>query len=438
MSRLTDLIRGHEPPRVYLPEWMDQLATQGIVSHDFLVSRRQRLTNIFTYFSIFNAATNILVVSPQEFRAFLPAHAAIGLLIVIALQIPRMHRIGDNLGAHAIAGIDIFGTLWLAFAYGRDSQIYLYYTLTAVLILVFGIENWRRYTPWFVLAAASLLVSLTLAPPAGLFAPENHRLREIMAAQTIFNAMLVMSVVIFFALATLRRAEVELEGQHVRAKLLVDTVFPPSIVERLTSGEEERIADRIDGLTVLFADLVGFTNAARDLPPEAVIDYLDDMVRAFDGLCAARGVEKIKTIGDCYMAAGGLNGDPRAQAIAVGRVAQDMLRLQETRPPLGGRRLPLRIGIHTGSATAGIIGDTRFSYDVWGDAVNVASRMESHGLPNRVQVSEAWRTIVGDAFVMEERGVIDIRSLGPTRTFLLTGNRDSRDPSDVAAADAAD
>ena len=248
-------------------------------------------------------------------------------------------------------------------------------------------------------------------------------MREIIAAQTIFNALLAMSLVIFFALATLRRAEIELEGQHVRAKLLVDTVFPPSIVARLTSGREERIADRIDGLTVLFADLVGFTNAARDLPPEAVIDYLDGMVRAFDALCAARGIEKIKTIGDCYMAVGGLNGDARDQAIAVGRVAQDMLKLQETRPPLGRRKLPLRIGIHTGSATAGIIGDTRFTYDVWGDAVNVASRMESHGLANRVQVSEAWHAAAGDAFAMEERGVIDIRSLGPTRTFLLAEAR---------------
>src|SRR4051812_8111828 len=115
-----------------------------------------------------------------------------------------------------VAGIDIFGTLVLAFAYGRDRQIYLYYTLTAILLLVFGIENWKRYTPWFALAAAALLTSLTLAPPEGLFATDNHLLREIVAAQTIFNALLLMSLVIFFALATLRRAEIELEGQHVR------------------------------------------------------------------------------------------------------------------------------------------------------------------------------------------------------------------------------
>jgi len=229
----------------------------------------------------------------------------------------------------------------------------------------------------------------------------------------------VMSLVIFFALATLRRAEIELENQHARASALVDTVFPPSIVARLTSGREDRIADRIDGLTVLFADLVGFTRAARDLPPEEIIDYLDTMVRCFDQLCAEHGVDKIKTIGDCYMAVGGLSGDQRQQAIAIGELALDMLRALDRLPMLGGQKLALRIGIHTGSATAGIIGDTRFSYDVWGDAVNTASRMESHGLPNCIQVSEAFRDAVAGTFLLNERGIIEIRSLGQTRTYLL-------------------
>ena len=419
MSKLTDVIRAERKPQVYLPAWLDRLADQGIVSSDPQVARRQRLTNIFAYFSIFNAGANVLVVSLQQGRAFLTAHLVIAALIAIASLIPLMHRLSDNLGAHTIAAIDIFGTLWLAFAYGRDSQIYLYYTLSAVLLLVFGIENWRRYLPWFALAALGLVMSLTVAPAEGLFAPNDHMVRAIVAAQTIFNATLVMSLVIFFALAMLRRAEVEIESQHARSSVLVNTVFPPSIVTRLTSGKEERIADRIDNLTVLFADLVGFTEAARDLPPESVIQYLDEMVRAFDELSAAHGVEKIKTIGDCYMVVGGLNGNPTGQAIAVGRFAQDIVNAQQVRPPLNGRKLSLRVGIHTGMATAGIIGDTRFSYDVWGDAVNTASRMESHSLPNRIQVSEAWKALVDGNFALEERGTINIRSLGPTQTFLF-------------------
>jgi adenylate cyclase len=419
MTKLQDLIRGHQPESVYLPAWLDRLGTLGIVSSDPQVIRRQRLTNIFSYASVFNAGGNVLVAALRDFGGFLVPHLVLVLLIISALLIPRLHRWGDYLGAHMIAGIDIFGVTYMAWVYGRDSQIYLYFTLSAVLLFVFGIENWRRYAGWFVLAALGLLASLLLAPAEGWFVPQDHVLREIMAAQTLLNALVVMSLVIFFAMATLRRAEVELEGQHVRSSALINTVFPPSIVARLTSGHEDRIADRIDGLTVLFADLVGFTSAARDLPPEAIIDYLDDMVRGFDRLCAERGVEKIKTIGDCYMAVGGLTGDPRRQAIAAGNLALDILRLQAGRPPLGGARLSLRIGLHTGSATAGIIGDTRFSYDVWGDAVNMASRMESHGLPGRIQVSEAYRETVGDAFQLEERGVVDIRSLGPTRTYLM-------------------
>jgi adenylate cyclase len=419
MSKLTDLIRGQAQPQVYLPAWMERLAAQGVLSSDPQVARRQRLTNIFAYFSIFNASASTLTVSVQEGRAFLAAHAVVAVLIAIALLIPRMHQVSDNLGAHATAAIDIFGTLWLAFAYGRDSQIYLYYSLTPVLLLIFGVENWRRYLPWFVAAALSLLASLVLAPPEGLFAPGDRLVRAITAGQTIFNAMLVMSLVIFFAITVLRRAEIEIETEHARSSILVNAVFPPLIVARLISGTEERLADRIDKLTVLFADLVGFTEAARDLAPELVIQYLDDMVRAFDNLSAAHRVEKIKTIGDCYMVVGGLNGDPEGQAIAVGRFAQDIISAQEARPPLNGRKLALRVGIHTGMATAGIIGDTRFSYDVWGDAVNTASRMESHGLPNRVHVSEAWRTLVGDSFALEERGKVNIRSLGPTRTFFL-------------------
>lgn len=419
MTKLQDLIRGHQPERVYLPTWLDRLGKLGIVSADPQIIRRQRLTNIFAYASVFNAGGNLAVAALRDFRGFLVPHLVLALLIIAALLIPWLHRRGDYLGAHMIAAIDIFGTTYMAWVYGRDSQIYLYFTLSAVLLFVFGIENWRRYAGWFVLAAAGLLASLLLAPAEGIYVPQDHVLREIMAAQTLLNALVVMSLVIFFAMATLRRAEVELEGQHVRSSALINTVFPPSIVARLTSGHEDRIADRIDGLTVLFADLVGFTSAARDLPPETIIDYLDDMVRSFDRLCAMRGVEKIKTIGDCYMAVGGLTGDPRAQAIAAGNLALDILRLQAERPPLGGAKLSLRIGLHTGSATAGIIGDTRFSYDVWGDAVNMASRMESHGLPARIQVSEAYREIVGDAFQLEERGVVDIRSLGPTRTYLM-------------------
>jgi adenylate cyclase len=142
--------------------------------------------------------------------------------------------------------------------------------------------------------------------------------------------------------------------------------MPAPIADRLKAGEE-RIADRIDTLSVMFADLVGYTESVHKLPPEEVVDFLDRLVRVFDGLSQHYGVEKIKTIGDSYMAAAGFDGHgPRAR-VATGRLALDMLDAIGRQPPLGGRAPNLRIGIHSGPATAGVIGDTRFSYDVWGE-----------------------------------------------------------------------
>jgi adenylate cyclase len=205
---------------------------------------------------------------------------------------------------------------------------------------------------------------------------------------------------------------------------LIATVMPHSIGVRLKSGREERIADRIEMLSVMFADLAGFTEAAHDLAPEEVVDFLDGLVRNLDALCEQHAVDKIKTIGDSYMAAGGFNGKAGAGAVAVGRLALAMMEVIERQPPLGRRKLKLRAGIHCGPATGGVIGDTRFSYDVWGDAVNTASRMESTGLPGRIQVTETFRDLTKDAFSFEERGSTEIKGIGRTRTFFLLGLRE--------------
>jgi adenylate cyclase len=197
--------------------------------------------------------------------------------------------------------------------------------------------------------------------------------------------------------------------------------MPSSIADRLKSGREARIADRMDLLSVMFVDLAGFTRAAHDVPPEEVVAYLDRLVCRFDELSEEFGVEKIKTIGDSYMAAAGLDGLSGSGAVALGRLALAMLKAVADQPALGGRYLGARIGIHCGPATAGIIGDTRFSYDIWGDAVNTASRMESHGEAGRIQVSDAFRQLTARHFVFEERGSIELDGIGAMRAFFLLG-----------------
>jgi adenylate cyclase len=420
MNHLKELVRGQESAKIYLPPWVERLADLGITSKDPQVIRLQRLTNIFSYASAFCAASQLIVGALHEFTAFLILHIILATTAIALLFIHRLHRYGPNLGAHMLVVIDLSCLFLMNWGYGSNGQIYVYYTLAGgVLIFIFGVEHWRTYAGWLAVAVACMLVSMKLAPREGLFLPENHALRELIAAHAFLNTLTVMAFMVFFAVATLRKVETGLQAQYVRSSALMNTVFPPPIVARLTSGQEDRIADRIEGLTVLFADVVGFTKAAHDLPPEEIIDYLDGMVRCFDRLCAENNVEKIKTIGDRYMAVGGLTGDSRGQAVATAKLALAILRAQADLPALGGKRLALRIGLHTGSATAGIIGDTRFTYDVWGDAVNMASRMEAHSMPGRIQVSDAFRAIVQDAFCFDERGIVEIRGIGPTRTWFL-------------------
>ena len=154
-----------------------------------------------------------------------------------------------------------------------------------------------------------------------------------------------------------------------------------------------------------------------------VVEYLDEFVRTFDLMCETFAVEKIKTIGDAYMAVGGLHGGSLGGAIGIGRLALEMLKIQHRRAPLGDRKLELRVGIHYGNAIAGVIGDMRISYDLWGDAVNMASRMQSHGVPGRIQVSEDYRAAAGERFLFEERGDTEIKGIGLARTFFLLGPR---------------
>jgi len=286
------------------------------------------------------------------------------------------------------------------------------------MLFFFGVQNWKWFLGFFIYALVLLLFALNFAPVDGVLLPTDGRLRDLISSHTMMTVCMINAALIFYALTLVQHAELELEQQHERSEALIANVMPDTIAERLKSSDA-RIADRIEALTVMFADLVGFTSAAHELPPEQVVGYLDSLVRNFDALAEEHGVEKIKTVGDCYMAAAGFDGRAREGAVAIGRFTLAMMQASAAHAPLGDRKLELRVGIHCGPATAGVIGETRFSYDIWGAAVNTASRMESHGEPGRIQVSEAFRDLTGDAFVVEERGIVNMKGIGDTRTYFL-------------------
>jgi adenylate cyclase len=210
----------------------------------------------------------------------------------------------------------------------------------------------------------------------------------------------------------------ELRAEKERSEVLLLNILPRTIVERMRRGETV-IADHIAEATILFSDLVDFTSLAARRSAQETVAVLGDIFCRFDGLAARYGLEKIKTTGDGYMVAGGLPEARADHATAIAEMALAMLDAVETAGRIVGERLQLRIGLNTGALIAGVLGTHKFVYDVWGDTVNTAKRMESYGLPGQVHVSAATRLALGDAFRFEPRGPLDIKGKGLVETYFL-------------------
>jgi class 3 adenylate cyclase len=213
---------------------------------------------------------------------------------------------------------------------------------------------------------------------------------------------------------------IELEKQ--RHETLLRNILPGQIVTRLNDGEVV-IADRVEEATILFADLVGFTAVASRVTPAVLVDNLNRVFSAFDDLCRRLQIEKIKTIGDAYMAAAGLPLPRPDHAEVIADFALAMLDALETVNTMIEVPFQIRIGIHTGSVVAGVIGSHRFLYDIWGDAVNLASRLETHSLPGRIHVSARTSEILASSYEFEPRGLINLRGIGKVKTFFLTARK---------------
>lgn len=214
----------------------------------------------------------------------------------------------------------------------------------------------------------------------------------------------------------------QLRIEKEKSEALLLNILPMPIVSRLNLGETV-IADHIPDATILFADLVGFTGLSAQLSATRLIKLLNMLFSEFDRLSIEFGLEKIKTIGDAYMVAGGLTSVIAEHASAAAHMALGMVDVSRATSDLLGLPLQLRIGIHTGPVVAGIIGTHRFIYDVWGDTVNTASRMESYGVANEINVTEALHERLRETFVFQPRGTIEVPGKGLLQTFFLRGPR---------------
>lgn len=218
----------------------------------------------------------------------------------------------------------------------------------------------------------------------------------------------------------MKLAEARLREEHEKSELILLNIFPKKIVERLKSGEV-LIADRYEETTILFSDLVGFTDLTKIMTPNDLVMLLDKIVTGFDKLSEKHGIEKIKTIGDAYLVVSGLPEKNQNHALAVCRMALSMQDFLRDFNRAEKTNLQIRIGIHSGDVIGGIIGPKKFNFDLWGDTVNLASRLESAGIPGKIQVSRETYLRTKDYFRFEPREHIEIKGHGTINTFFLVG-----------------
>jgi adenylate cyclase len=280
----------------------------------------------------------------------------------------------------------------------------------------------RQAIRWFIgFLCAFVLLGIAgeaFFPPA----PVPHWFTTAMLALNIVGTGTIAFTVLASFANQRNAALIGLRKEQARSEALLTNVLPEPIAERLKSAGGS-IADHVDEASILFADIVDFTPLAQRLSPTEVVDTLDRLFSLFDSLVERHGLEKIKTIGDCYMAAAGVPDPCADHASRAALLALDMLEAVTASATNGDGPLELRIGINSGPLTAGVIGRKRFLYDLWGDAVNTASRMESSGTPGRIQITRATYELVKDAFVCEERGTIPVKGKGEMETWYLVASR---------------
>jgi guanylate cyclase len=286
--------------------------------------------------------------------------------------------------------------------------------------LVFG--DVRSSIRWYIAFVAVFLFSGFAGAALGIPSPLPEWFSSLMLALNVS-----VGGTIFFTLLALfakqrEDAQRALRAEHERAESLLLNILPSSIAERLKASPKT-IADQFRSATVLFADVVDFTPRAERLAPSEVVGMLDRLFSQFDLLAERRDLEKIKTIGDAYMVASGVPEPRGDHATAIADLALEMLAATRPGGAVGDLGFELRIGINSGPVVAGVIGRKRFLYDLWGDAVNTASRMESQGTPGAIQITGATYELICDTFVCEPRGTIQVKGKGEMETWLLVGRR---------------
>jgi adenylate cyclase len=367
------------------------------------VARRLRTVNIGTRIAA-AAHAFFAALALAFFRQFWWMAITHAVATLVYAGIPLLHRVGPKLGgavALVFLYIDILFNLRLI---GTGSGIQFYFLLAGALaVLYFGPEQ-------LALTASSWVLTTTLMVVAQLALPDDTGLLPwpLMVTALVSNAAVSCGSLLLIATYTLGEAEREYD----RSERLLSNILPGPIATRLKNERNLLIADRHDDASILFADMEGFTAQASNIAPDELVHFLNRIFSDFDRLVERHGLEKIKTTGDAYMVVSGVPTPRYDHAQALAALAIEMRDVSAKWRDARGHAASIRLGISSGPVVAGVVGTRKFFYDVWGDAVNVAARMETTGAAGKIQVSQDSYERLRHDFELEPRGEIDIKGKG--------------------------
>jgi len=396
-----------------------RLAEAGTAPYPPDTQRRLKILNMVAYLIAITTLIYAIQQAIQDFTTYAPMIFLNLALAVAALMVPLAHRINDIAGGLLLVGAEYAALIGFGDFFSREAGTQLQFIVAAAApFVIFGLQR-----IWLIVAVVVLGLILHLCvwfwfPAEGRVAPHEQPIADALYVQGAITTVVLIAACVWYAFSLVERAKAETDA-------VLRNTLPDAIVERLKAHPGAVIADSIDDASIMFSDITGFVSMARGLGADQTVNLLSRIVSEFDALAVRHGVEKIKTIGDAYMVAAGLPDPVPDHTQRLARMGLDMLDCVAQLRAETGHNVNIRVGLASGPVTAGVIGTRKFSYDVWGDPVNLASRLEGLAAPGRILICPRCREKLGDAFEFEPRGPVDIKGLGAQETWYLVGERHS-------------
>ena len=391
--------------------WLAQLGTDG---YSLEVKRRLMILNMMAYLVSISTLIYAVQYTVLDFQKYEPVVWINLVLVSLAVIIPLSHRYSEIAGGLLMVGIEYLAQIGFTAYLGRSAGFQLHFVVAAAApFVVLGLQRL-----WLILPI--MIVGLGLHLFCWFWFPRSAAL--ILAEPELLNSIYVQAAITTFAIigASVYYAFSLAENAKAETEALLRNILPGSIVERLQARPTEVIADTFLEASILFADISGFVPLARSLGAARTVELLNKLVSEFDGLAQKNGIEKIKTIGDAYMAASGLPEASTGHTVRLATMALEMHRATARLQKDMNLNLAIRIGLASGPVMAGVIGRKKFTYDVWGDAVNLAARLEGLSQPGRILVCPRTHELLDGSFAFESKSEVEVKGIGAMTAWFLS------------------